>query len=205
MSNTQNAVKFIKNSYFPKTKYENKIMTMYVMKTIVAGDGGIGKSTIVKSFMNEVLSRDYKMTIGVDIFSKTININEDSITFSVHDIAGQHRFSDVKGLFMRGTQLGLFVFDLTRKDSLVNLRNNWIPPLIELCDNVVCVLIGNKSDLEDLRVFDKKEVEDFFKVLQKDFPQCHFVQYIETSAIHNKNIDLAFHSLAKTFLKINKK
>ena len=45
-------------------------MSMYVLKTIVAGEGGIGKSTIVKRFMNEVLSRDYKMTIGMDVFSK---------------------------------------------------------------------------------------------------------------------------------------
>ena len=180
-------------------------MSMYVLKTIVAGEGGIGKSTIVKRFMNEVLSRDYKMTIGMDVFSKTIAIENNSITFSVHDLAGQQRFSEVKALFMRGTQLALFVFDLTRKDSLVSLRNKWIPPLIDLSPEVISVLIGNKSDLSDLRMFDKKEIQEFLKGLQKDFPQCHFVQYIETSALHNTNVDFAFQTLAKAYLKMNKK
>ena len=185
--------------------WKNIIMTLYVLKTIVAGEGGIGKTTIVKKFMHQVLSKDYKMTIGMDIFSKTIEIDNNSITFSVHDIAGQKRFAQVKELFMRGTQLALFVFDLTRKETLTQLRENWIPPLVERCSNVTSVLIGNKSDLEDLRVFDTKEIQKFIKQLQKDFPQCNFVQYIETSAIYDKNVDLAFRTLAKEFMKNSKK
>lgn len=178
---------------------------MYILKTIVAGEGGVGKSTIVKRFMNEVLSRNYKMTIGMDVFSKSINLNDNSITFSVHDLAGQQRFSDVKSLFMRGTQLAVFVFDLTRKDTLVNLRDKWVPPLIELSPEVISVLIGNKSDLTDLRIFEKKEIQNFLKGLQKDFPQCHFVDYIETSAINNTNVDLAFETLANAYLKKHKR
>ncbi len=178
---------------------------MYVLKTIVAGEGGIGKTTIVKKFMNQVLSKDYKMTIGMDVFSKTLEIDNNSITFSVHDIAGQKRFSEVKELFMRGTQLALFVFDLTRKETLAQLRENWIPPLVERCSQVTSVLIGNKSDLEDLRVFDDKEIQKFLKNLQRDFPQCNVIRYIETSALHNKNVDFAFETLAKEFLKYNKK
>ena len=180
-------------------------MSLYVLKTIVAGEGGTGKTTIVKKFMNEVLEKDYKMTIGVDVFSKTIFLENNSISFSVHDIAGQKRFSQVKELFMRGTQLAIFVFDLTRKDTLSKLREDWIPPLIELCPEVTRVLIGNKSDLEDLRVFDEKEIKKFLKGLQKDFPQCNFIQYIETSALFNTNVNSAFVTLAKEFLKRKKK
>lgn len=179
-------------------------MTMYVLKTIVAGEGGVGKTTLVKNFMNQVLSKDYKMTIGMDVYSKTLDIDNNSITFSVHDIAGQKRLSEVKELFMRGTQLAVFVFDLTRKDSLIQLRNNWIPPLIDLCPNVISVLIGNKSDLEELIVFDDKEIQKFLKGLQKDFPQCHIAQYVKTSALYNKNVDESFALLAREFLKTKK-
>ena len=180
-------------------------MSLFVLKTIVAGEGGIGKTTIVKKFMNEVLKKDYKMTIGVDIFSKTLLLNDNSVTLSVHDVAGQKRFSMVKDLFMRGTQLAVFVFDLTRKETLYKIREDWIPPLLERSPEVTSILIGNKSDLEDLRVFDEKEIKKFLKGLQKDFPQCNFIQYIETSALYNTNVDYAFKTLAKAYLKKKKK
>lgn len=177
-------------------------MHSYVLKTIVLGEGGIGKTTIIKSFMNEALSKDYKMTIGVDLFSKTIEYNQDqTVTFSVNDVAGQRRFAEVKNLFIRGTQMSLLVFDLTRKETLINLVNNWIAPLMELCPDTINILIGNKSDLEDLRVITKKEGIETLKRLRKNWPKAKFLDYIETSAILNENVDYSFKLLGKEFLK----
>ena len=181
-------------------------MPNYVVKTIVLGEGGIGKTSIIKSFMNEALSKDYKMTIGVDLFSKTLEYdNERTVTFSVNDIAGQKRFAELKNLFIRGTQISLLVFDLTRKDTLINLVNNWIIPLMELCPDTINILIGNKSDLEDLRVIDKKEATETLKKLRKSFPSAQFLDYIETSALRNQNINPTFQLLGKTYLKNLKK
>lgn len=180
-------------------------MSMYVLKTIVAGDGGIGKTSLVRSFMNEALTKDYKMTIGVDVTSKTIFYEDRSITFSVHDLAGQQRFAEVKALFMKGTQLAVFVFDLTRRDTLISLQNNWIPPLMEFSPDVISILVGNKADLTDLRVFEPKEGQDMLKKLQKTYPQAQFIQYIETSATKNTNVNTAFVSLGKKFLAMHKK
>ena len=175
-------------------------MTRHILKTIVAGDGGIGKTSIVRSFLGQTFSKDYKLTIGIDISTKTVLINDASITFSIHDFAGQHRFADLKDVFMRGTQVALFVFDLTRKDSLVNLRNQWVKPLAKQCPNVLCLLIANKSDLVDFRVFDEETINKSFKELQKDFPECSFITYVETSARDHKNINHSFSMLGQSFL-----
>ena len=180
-------------------------MSMFVLKTIVAGEGGIGKTSIVKSFMNQTFSKDYKLTIGVDISSKTMIFdNNTSVTFSVHDIAGQKRFSEAKELFMRGTQLALLVFDLTRKDTLDLLLTHWVRPLVGMCPSVICILVGNKSDLSDLRVFSESEVKQTLKQLRKEYPHSLFLQYLETSALYNQNINLAFEMLGKKFLESSK-
>lgn len=178
---------------------------MFVLKTIVAGEGGIGKTSIVKSFMNQTFSKDYKLTIGVDVSSKTIVFDKtNSVTFTVHDIAGQDRFSEAKQLFMRGTQLALLVFDLTRKETLDNLLTNWVRPLIGMSPDVICLLVGNKSDLEDLRVVNQNEGKETLKYLRKEYPHSFFLQYLETSALYNQNINLAFETLGKKFLESSK-
>lgn len=177
-------------------------MHSYVVKTIVLGEGGIGKTSLIRSFMNETLSKDYKMTIGVDLFSKTVEYNKDqTVTFSVNDVAGQKRFAELKNLFIRGTQMSLLVFDLTRKDTLINLVNNWIAPLMELCPDTINILIGNKTDLEDLRVITQKEGIETLKKLRKNWPKAKFLDYIETSAIMNENVNYSFDLLGKEFLK----
>ncbi len=179
-------------------------MSMFVLKTIVAGEGGIGKTSIVRSFMDQTFTKDYKLTIGVDISSKTVSIGDNSLTFSVHDIAGQKRFSEAKTLFMRGTHLALLVFDLTRRDTLDNLREYWIKPLLDMCPDVICVLVGNKSDLKDLRVFSESEGKDTLKELRKQFSKATFLQYIETSALYNQNVNQSFELLGKKFLEKSK-
>jgi Ras-related protein Rab-1A len=127
-------------------------MQNFVVKTLVVGPGGIGKISIIRRFMNQTLNKDYKMTIGVDISSKSVTVNDKLVTFSVNDLAGQKRFDPLKGIFFKGAQVGLLVFDLTRKDSLSNLKNEWIIPFLKTCTKTVNILIGNKSDLTDLRV-----------------------------------------------------
>ena len=141
------------------------------------------------------------MTIGIDFSAKSILVNDTTIVFSIHDLAGQVRFDGLKDMFMIGTQVALLVFDLTRKDSLSNLRNQWIKPLVHQCPNVLCLLIGNKSDLADLRVFDKESIDASLRELQKDFPQCSFLTYVETSAKDHKNVNYSFSLLGKAFLE----
>ena len=87
----------------------------------------------------------------------------------------------------------------------MNLVNNWIEPLMELCPDTINVLIGNKSDLEDLRVITEKEAKELLKQLRKHWPKAKFLDYVETSAIMNQNINETFDLLGKTFLKSVKK
>ena len=179
-------------------------MANIVLKTILAGDGGVGKTSIVRSFMKHKFTGDYKITIGVDVSSKSMNISGNKVTFSVNDIAGQQRFESIKEVFFRGAHLALLVFDVTRKDTLTDLRKNWVEPMIEASQNkIFAILVGNKCDLDDLRVIEPKEGEKILDLMKKAYPGMNIISYLETSALKNKNVESAFEELAKAFISEN--
>lgn len=140
------------------------------------------------------------MTIGVDISSKSIAVDNKLVTFSVNDLAGQKRFDPLKTIFFKGAQVGLLVFDLTRKDSLLSLKTEWIIPLLKTCLQTVNILIGNKLDLTDLRVIQSEEAISMLELLREEFPQSKFLDYVETSALQNTNVKSTFDLLGKEYL-----
>lgn len=179
-------------------------MPKITLKTILAGEGAVGKTSLVTSFMHQKFSHDYKITVGMNVASKVVIVDGHEVTFSLFDIAGQERFGSVRSAFFKGTQLVLLVFDLTRKETLAALRKNWIESILELNPaGVESILIGNKSDLKDLRILTSEDGKKFFTLIQKTYPAVHLHSYIETSAINNENVDASFTLLAKAFLKKN--
>ena len=154
--------------------------------------------------MKHKFTGDYKITIGVDVSSKSMNILGNKVTFSVNDIAGQQRFESIKEVFFRGAHLALLVFDVTRKDTLTDLRKNWVEPMIESSQNkIFSILLGNKCDLDDLRVIETEEGEKILSLMKKAYPGMNIISYLETSALENKNVELAFEELAKAFISEN--
>ena len=79
----------------------------------------------------------------------------------------------------------MIVFNLNNLSSFQDI-NFWLSKLKELSGDVPYILVGNKSDLE--RKVDKSLIEDEVKRLG--------VQYFETSAKLNENVDIAFESLS---------
>ena len=171
-------------------------MANVVLKTILAGEGGVGKTSLVRSFMKHKFTGDYKITIGVDVTSRSMQVNKDKVTFSVNDIAGQARFEAIKDVFFRGAHLSLLVFDLTRKDTLTSLRKQWVEPMIEASQNEIhSIIVGNKADLDDLRVIEPEEGLKLLELMRKAYPRMNIVNYIETSALTGDHVADAFSKL----------
>jgi Ras-related protein Rab-7A len=166
-------------------------------KILVVGDSGAGKTCIVNRYSKGSYRVDTKATVGTDFTLKTIEVDKRSVTLQIWDTAGQERYRTMTTVFYRGAQAGVIVFDLTNRQSFVNLTS-WLNTMkTEISDNsnarIPFVIVGNKVDVEEREV-KRDEAEKFCKS-NGDLP------YFETSARSNVNLDETFEEVAREVIK----
>ena len=164
----------------------------YLFKSIVVGDGGVGKTALTLRFSKGFFTEDYKMTIGVDFHVKTINI--DSVEgpirakLQIWDTGGQERFSSIRPMYYRGSLGALLIFDLTNAASFEHLPQ-WIEEVrANVKSEIPLLLVGNKSDLVDLRAVNLEEINNFTRNFN--------LYYMETSAKTGEGVGDCFYILA---------
>ena len=132
-------------------------------KLIFLGDQGVGKSCILNRFMNGTFTEEYQATIGLDFQSKNVQIDNQDIHLLLYDTAGQEKFRSLIPMYTRDANIILLVYEVTSKDSFLHL-NHWLNDLTTVKkDEVIFVVVGNKTDLEDKREVSREEGEQFAK------------------------------------------
>ena len=180
------------DSSFDEKEYEQNLKTVEY-KIILLGDSGVGKTSIIKKFINNEFNEDIKCTIDIDSLYKSIKINKNLYTkLKIYDTAGQEKYRSLIKKYYQGTDGIILVFDLTSENSFNKLKS-WINEISENTEKAQIILVGNKADLIERKI-DEDKAETFAK--QRD------MKYIETSAKEGTNILLLFEELA---LDINKK
>ena len=167
----------------------------YIFKIILIGNSNVGKSSILKRYIQKVFDDNYSCTIGVDFFMKSITIGEKTIKLQLWDTAGTEKFRSITTGYYRGANAALVVFDLTSKKSFTAL-NEWIQNYYKYSnpDSVKnVVIIGNKCDLTESREVTEEEINDFIK--------DNNITYFETSAKDGKNIDECFNHMAQKLIE----
>ena len=164
----------------------------YLFKSIVVGDGGVGKTALTLRFSKGFFTEDYKMTIGVDFHVKTILIDtfEGPIKCKLQlwDTGGQERFSSIRPMYYRVSLGKILVFDLTNSASFEHLPQ-WIEEIrANIKAEIPVLLVGNKSDLIDQRAVSVEELNKF----TRDFN----LYYMETSAKTGDGVGDCFSILA---------
>ena len=133
-------------------------------KVVVIGDGAVGKTSLIKRFVQDVFDDRYLSTIGAKVMKKELGVNRPDtgeivdLKLILWDIAGQETFDTVKKAYYRGASGAIVVCDATRRETMDDLHR-WIENLFDVSDVIPMVIIVNKVDLEDEAKFSAEDVE----------------------------------------------
>lgn len=128
-------------------------------KLVLLGDQSVGKTSLVTRFMYDTFDQQYQTTVGIDFFSKTVHINNQTVRLHVWDTAGQERFRSLIPGYIRNSSGALVVYDVCSRQSFFSAFK-WIDEVrAERGDDVVVVLVGNKSDAQEGRAVSAEEAQ----------------------------------------------
>jgi small GTP-binding protein len=121
------------------------VMKSPIFKTVLIGEGGVGKTSITVRYTENRFDENMKMTIGVNFASKEVAFENGSARLMLWDLGGQPRFRDVVSDYFRGSRVALAVYDATRYFSLERL-SDWIDRVKQNAPECAIVFVGNKTD-----------------------------------------------------------
>lgn len=167
-----------------------------LFKLIIIGDTNVGKTCILKKYVNDQFDENNSSTIGVEFLLKDVVIDSTLIKLQIWDTAGQEIFRSVTQTYYRSANGAIVVFDITNEDSFNHL-SEWIKDFIDNTGVNNIIIVGNKSDLNNERKVQNEA--------GKDYAKTQDLQYFETSAKNGDNIESAFEFIAKMIYKKQKR
>src|SRR2546422_4427199 len=110
------------------------------VKILLLGDGGVGKTSLIRRFVVDQFSDDYITTIGTKVTKKDVTVgkppNDVDVIMQIWDVLGQKGYGGVQETAVKGAQGVLFVHDLTREDSRPPMEEYWMPMVWRLLGEV---------------------------------------------------------------------
>jgi Ras-related protein Rab-1A len=159
----------------------------YLFKFVLIGDSGVGKSSLLLRYVEDIFNENYISTIGVDFKIKTIKIDGKVAKMQIWDTAGQERFRTITSSYYRGAHGIIIVYDVTDQMSFNNI-NQWIVEVTRYAGyDVDKLIVGNKCESSD-RVVSYNDAKKYADDLN--------ISFIETSAKKSINVEEIFTTIA---------
>nr|XP_027204038.1 arrestin red cell-like isoform X1 [Dermatophagoides pteronyssinus] len=157
-------------------------------KLVFLGEQSVGKTSLITRFMYDTFDNTYQATIGIDFLSKTMYLEDRTVRLQLWDTAGQERFRSLIPSYIRDSTVAVVVYDITNANSF-HQTSKWIDDVrTERGNDVIIMLVGNKTDLQDKRQISADEGEKKAKELN--------VMFIETSAKSGYQVKQLFRRVA---------
>lgn len=163
---------------------------MIKKKIVMLGSFAVGKTSLVKRFVNSIFSEKYHTTIGVKIDQKIVTVDNTEVNLLVWDLHGEDDYQKIKKTYIMGASGCFIVIDGTRK-ATVEIANELIETVVSTVPNSVIIILINKSDLKDEWDISEKDI-----VSLRD----RGYEIIETSAKTNEAVEIAFVKIAQLML-----
>ncbi|CAG0918564.1 unnamed protein product [Notodromas monacha] len=167
-----------------------------VLKLLMAGDSGVGKSSLVYRFIDNTFTPTFVSTVGVDFKIKNVSVKQRKVRLQIWDTAGQERYQSITPAYYRSANGVVIVFDLTNVDSFSHVTR-WMQLIQKHCDDDVEVfLVGNKCDQENRKVR---------RVDAENWARKNRIHYLEVSAKTGENVCDTFLWLSECALSAQAK
>lgn len=167
----------------------------YTFKIVLLGDPSVGKTSLAKRYVDNMFRLDYIMTIGMDVRSKTVYVQDKSVKLVIWDLGGQSFFKDVRETYCKGANGAIIVFDLTRQETFMSLHE-WLQTLWKTAGKLPLAICANKFDLRSIRTISRERALDIVRFSG--------AEYFETSAKTGENVAKAFLFITDTILTNSK-
>lgn len=171
----------------------NETRRAFVFKILIAGNGGVGKTSLLRRYVDGFFDDSTIETVGVDFFIKEIEFNNTYCMLQLWDLGGQERFRHLIENYVMGARGALLLFDMTRMPKIESILQ-WVN-IIRIHDlTLPIILVGTKLDLEDAIAVDDESANHIKNAF-------NMIKYVKTSAKIGDSVEEPFEILAKTIKK----
>ncbi|CAH0491746.1 hypothetical protein KXD40_005803 [Peronospora effusa] len=165
-------------------------MTESILKVVLIGDSGVGKSNLVMRFTKNKYMPHSVQTVGFEFATKTIRVGDRRLKAQIWDTAGQERFQSLTAAYYRNAVGAMIVYDITNRSSFEHVTG-WLAQVHEHShESLVLILVGNKCDLAHL-----PESREVSTLEAARFAATHSMEFLETSALDSTNVVDAFKKM----------
>jgi small GTP-binding protein len=164
------------------------------LKLLSLGETGVGKTSIINMYSENIFFGNQLPTIGIDFKTKNLKYKSKDFKILLWDTAGQERFRKITNQYYNNADGIFLVFDVTKTETFEQI-SYWINEINNKVDKnkIGIILIGNKIDLNDKREILSEQAEKI--------AECFNIPYIETSALKGENINECFNLLIEETLR----
>ena len=139
------------------------------IKIILLGESGVGKTNLINVYFEKEFNQDEFSTVTNTQLYKIVQINDIKLNVTIWDTIGQEQYRSLTKTFIRGSNIIIFVYDITRRDTFLEL-NYWVNNVNEEIDKeAIFGLVANKVDLFDINEVEKEEGAEYAQAINALF------------------------------------
>ncbi len=163
------------------------------VKLIVVGETNVGKTSLIKQYIDHTFVEEKTATIGYDTIQKELEINGKSIRLNIWDTCGQEQYRTINQMFVKNSKMALLVYDITDRETFEELKKYWYQYIKSaLEEELIIGVAGNKCDLYE---------EEQVKIEEgKEYAQSIGAVFKETTAKNDEAITELIELMAKKYL-----
>jgi len=163
------------------------------LKIVLVGESGVGKTSIITQYIDNIFQKDQQSTIGGTFSTKTVKCGNGKILkLEIWDTAGQERYRSVTKLFYKDANAAILVYDITNKFSFEEIQNYWFGQVKDSApENIIIAIVANKLDL-----YENEQVDE---TIARKYAQDNNALFACTSAKNTSGIEDLFIEIAKIY------